>query len=944
MRIGREWSASIMIRLTRDFVASNRLLITVVLALAVAFALYPRLDRVERRSGVTEILLWTPVEAGDAVRVAVEEFERRNPRYKVLMGAASVRDATSDPTRFLLSVAGGSPPDLIQFDRFAVVEWASRGAFEDLTPFVAADRDRPEGIRPENFYRPPWEEGIYQGKVYAIPISVDTRGLYFNRDALIRAGFVYRPGDREVIAGTAEAGQAKPPRTWEQLCRKLVHANGRVTAQGVVRLDGWTRRSAVNQDMPKDRPVDVTAYGVRPGDVIALVRGTEVFRGRVAEVLSPNTVRIDMRREQPPGLTAIPNAFTGGVCQVKLFDQDSYTARLTYYNPKTGTLQTAGFIPLFANSWLYMFGWLNGGQFMSGDGLQCQLDSPEIVEALQFMTDAYDAIGGMKVAQAFTANISSGPMDPFLIGKVSMRMDSDGYLKLISAYAPRLSFGAVGAPIPQERLDAGHKPVGWMGGWSYAIPSTARHKQAAWDLLRWMSSAEANRLMTRFEASLARAQGQTYFPYSHPDRRVMKWLQQEYVQNNPAVSDDMRRAHRVFVDLLPTSKYRPVTPIGQLLWSEQIRAMEAAIRHVNLPYDALNYGKRRAQAALDRFMNPPTGPAVPWARLIGGYVLGVLVTFAGVIGYREFRTRRQGLKHRHWLDGYICASPWLIGFIVLGAGPIVFSLVISFCRYDVLNPAVFVGLGNYTNALGFHYDDVVQRRVPNDPLLWRSLWNTAYMVIGVPLVIVVGLAMAMLLNTKAKALPLFRTVFYLPVIVPAVAGFILWIWVFDPVTGLLNRALVFLGVTDPPQWLHDPAWAKPALILMALWAAGGGMIIWLAGLKEIPGSLYEAAQIDGANRVQQFRHVTMPLLTPYIFFNFLMGMIGVFQTFESAYIMTDGGPADATLFYAYKLFNESFRYLNMGLASAMAWILFVVVLSVTLFQMWLSKKWVHYER
>ena len=484
-----------MSRFFRDHIGPNRILITAALALLVAFALYPRIGREERAAGVTEILLWTPVEAGDAVRVAVEEFERRNPQYKVLMGAASVRDATSDPTRFLLGVAGGAPPDLIQFDRFAVVEWASRGAFEDLTPFVKADRNRPDGIRPENFYRPPWEEGIYKGKVYAIPISVDTRGLYFNRDALIRAGFVYKPDDREVIAGTAKPGEAKPPRTWEQLCHKLIHADGHVTAEGVVRLDGWTRRSAVNEDVPKDSPIDVTAHGVRPGDVIALVRGTEVFRGRIAQVLSPDTVRIDMRREQPPGLTSIPGTFTGGVCQVKLFDQDSYSPRLTYYNPKTGTLKTAGFIPLFANSWLYMFGWLNGAHFMSDDGLRCRLDSPKVVRALQFMTDAYDAIGGVKVAQAFTGNISSGPMDPFLIGKVAMRMDSDGYLKLISAYAPNLSFGAVGAPIPQKRLDAGHKSVGWMGGWSYAIPSTAKHKQAAWDLLRWMCSAEANRLI-----------------------------------------------------------------------------------------------------------------------------------------------------------------------------------------------------------------------------------------------------------------------------------------------------------------------------------------------------------------------------------------------------------------------------------------------------------------
>jgi multiple sugar transport system permease protein/multiple sugar transport system substrate-binding protein len=933
-----------MYRHIHHFVTAHRFLIVVVSALMVAFVLYPRVNREQKRSGITEILLWTPIEAGDAVRVAVEEFERRNPQYDVLLGTASVRDATADPTRFLLGVAGGAPPDLIHFDRFAVVEWASRGAFADLTPFIEADRDRPDGIRPENFYRPPWQEGSYGGKVYAVPITVDTRALYYSRDALIRAGFVYRKGDPRVVSGDVKAGDARPPKTWEQLCNKLIHADGRVTAEGVVRLDSWTRLATVNEDRPPGSPIDLSANGVRPGDVIVLVSGDEVFRGRIGEVLTADSVRIDLDREQPPGLNAIPGNFTEGVCQVKVFDQDSYAVKLTYYNPQTGQLRTAGFIPLFANSWLFMFTCLNGAELVSADGTTCTMDSPAGIEALQFMTDAYDALGGIKVAQAFTANLFTGPMDPFLVGKVAMRIDSDEYLKLISAYGPDMSFGAAGAPIPQKRLDAGHQSVGWMGGWSYAIPSTARHKRAAWDLMRWLCSVEANQLMARFEASMARAQGQVYFPYSHPDRRIMRWLRKQYIQGSPDITDDMRNAYGVFADLLPVSRYRPVSPIGQLLWSEHNRAMNAAIRHVQPPREALGYSQRRTQAALDDFLNPPTGPRLPWKTLISAYILGVVGLFACFIGYREVRTRSLGLKHRGWLEGYLCASPWLIGFVVLGAGPIIFSLIISFCRYDVLSPAVWIGTDNYIGTLGFHFDETLQRHVPNDPHFWRSLWNTAYMIISVPLVIVVGLALAMLLNTRAKGLAMFRTIFYLPAIVPAVAAFLLWLWVFDPVQGLLNRVLMFLGVTDPPHWLNDPAWAKPALILMGLWAAGGGMIIWLAGLKEIPESLYEAAEIDGANRVQQFTNITLPLLTPYIFFNFLMGMIGVFQTFESAYVMTDGGPADATLFYAYKLFNESFRYLNLGVASAMAWILFVVVLAITLLQMWLSKKWVHYER
>ena len=180
---------------------------------------------------------------------------------------------------------------------------------------------------------------------------------------------------------------------------------------------------------------------------------------------------------------------------------------------------------------------------------------------------------------------------------------------------------------------------------------------------------------------------------------------------------------------------------------------------------------------------------------------------------------------------------------------------------------------------------------------------------------------------------------------PAVASAILWIWVLNPEIGLVNSTLRLLGVSDPPKWLQSPDWwtgSKTAIILMGLWSAGAGMIIWLGGLKGIPRQLYEAAEIDGASTWRKFRHVTLPMLTPYIFFNLVMGIIGTLQIFAQAFIMTSGGPNDSTLFYAYYLFNNAFRYFKMGYASAQAWLLFVVVLVLTLVQWRLSKKWVHY--
>jgi multiple sugar transport system permease protein len=272
--------------------------------------------------------------------------------------------------------------------------------------------------------------------------------------------------------------------------------------------------------------------------------------------------------------------------------------------------------------------------------------------------------------------------------------------------------------------------------------------------------------------------------------------------------------------------------------------------------------------------------------------------------------------------------------ILLTAGPIVVSIIYSFCRYDVLHPPQFVGWKNYWTLL------------TDDPLFWKSLANTGFMMLGVPLGMAVGLGVAMLLNAKVRGMQIYRTVFYLPAIVPAVAGSILWIWVLNPKNGLINSLLKTFGATSPPGWLTSPElWlgSKMGIMVMGLWGAGAGMIIWLAGLKGIPQHLYEAAKIDGAGPWGRFCNVTLPMLSPYIFFNLIMGIIATLQIFAQAYVMTQGGPGDSTMFYAYYLFNNAFRYFKMGYASALAWILFLIILALTLFQLKLAPKWVHYE-
>jgi len=887
--------------------------------------------------------MWLPPEPTlfDSFKPLIEDFEKQHPEYRVRMGSVTARDATGDPTRFLLGVAGGVPPDLIYFDRFAVVEWASRGAFADLTPYINRDQDLPDGIREENFYPVAWQEALFGGKNYAIANNVDTRALYYLEDPLIRAGCVYKTDDPEVQSGQAQAGDARPPKTWEEMCRKRLHASGQASADGTVRLADLVRRSAVNVEAPQDAKPNLKAAGVREGDVVALVSGANVFRGRIRSVADNDAFRIDLERDQRPGARSLPAAFVGE-CEVKVYDQDSYVCRLTRYDPQTGQISALGFIPMFGNSWLYMFGWQNGGEFMSPDMTQCTLDHPGIIEALQWLTDTYDAMGGFQSVTVFQKTAMSGGMDPFIVGRVAMRIDTSLLISTVMSFKPELRFRAVAAPIPEKRLAAGAKPLGWTGGWSYAIPATAKQQEGAWILLRHLCSIEANKLQFQYRATMNRARGLPFFPDMHPDKRIMAWIRETYVDGNPAVSPAMQQAFGVFEALLPNSRYRPVTPVGQKLWSEHVRAAETALNHVKQPYDALNYGKRQVQDTLDRFLNPPQGALVHWSALIAAYAIGAAALFGGMAWRQERKRREAGGKRGAWLDGYVAASPWLIGFIVFGAGPILFSIIISFCQYDVLNPARFVGFDNYVSLLGRHYDDVIGATVWNDPVFWKSLGNTLFMVIGAPLGIALGLAIALLLDTKVRGLHIYRTIYYLPAIVPAVASFILWLWILDPTRGMLNQALAAFGVHNPPNWLQDPLWAKPALILMGLWGVGAGMIIWLAGLKDIPESLYEAAEIDGANRVRRFIHITIPLLSPYIFFNLIMGLIGAFQVFEAAFIMTDGGPADATLFYAYKLFNEAFRFLNMGVASAIAWLLFIVVLLITLLQLWLGKKWVHY--
>ena len=291
-------------------------------------------------------------------------------------------------------------------------------------------------------------------------------------------------------------------------------------------------------------------------------------------------------------------------------------------------------------------------------------------------------------------------------------------------------------------------------------------------------------------------------------------------------------------------------------------------------------------------------------------------------------------KARENLTGYLFISPWLIGFFVFTLWPFLRSFYLSFCNYNIVQPPKFIGLANY------------QMMLFNDELFYKSLWVTLrYALVAVPLTLVVGVALALLLNLNVKGIAVFRTIFYLPSIVPTVAMTSIFMWILNPQVGMVNRILALAGVTGP-AWLSDPVWTPWTLIFMAVWAAGGSMVIYLAGLKDIPQYLYEAATLDGAGAFRKMRMITLPMLSPVIFFNLVMSVIGTFQYFTQAFVISNGsgGPEDSTLFYALYMFKRCWKYMDMGYGSAMAWVLFIIVMVSTGLIFRTQKKWVHYGR
>jgi len=310
---------------------------------------------------------------------------------------------------------------------------------------------------------------------------------------------------------------------------------------------------------------------------------------------------------------------------------------------------------------------------------------------------------------------------------------------------------------------------------------------------------------------------------------------------------------------------------------------------------------------------------------------------APVTRRREAKHRLGRMQLREEREFYLFVAPWLIGFVIWTAGPMLYSLYISFTTWDVFTKPIWVGLQNYATL----WHDLFE---PSQLVLFSQSLKvtTIYTVLMVPLRMIVNLVGAMLLNQKIIGMPFFRAVFYSPTVIPAVASALVWTWIMQSNGGLVSLALNKLGLPNQ-TWLFRSKTALVTLVVLGLWGFGSQMLFFLAGLQSIPEHLYEAAKIDGAGQWQQFRYITLPMLSPVIFYNLVMSMMGTFQAFDSAFLYTGGGPNYATHFYVLNIYTFGWRYFRFGIASAMAWVLLIIILVMTMLVLRSSSAWVYYE-
>jgi ABC-type sugar transport system permease subunit/ABC-type glycerol-3-phosphate transport system substrate-binding protein len=595
---------------------------------------------------------------------------------------------------------------------------------------------------------------------------------------------------------------------------------------------------------------------------------------------------------------------------------DQYAQKLTHV--ENGQITQVGFLPSEPRWWPFF--WVNffGGQLWDG-GAGITLDAPANVTAFEWV-QSYPKRYGVKAI----ANLSSGfgdfatPQDPFMSGKLAMLFQGVWLANYIHQYAPGLEFGAAPFPVLHE----GDPPVVYVDSDMLIIPRGSKHPKEAFEFISFVARQEETEKLNlgQQKNSPLRDVSEAFFAnHKHPQIRL-------------------------FQDLAKSPR-----GIGQpklSVWWEYRREIETVFQRVWLmratPKEALSDGKGRIQSLWDRVrarqqLQPSRALAVAPFVLVGLLVaLVVALAARGRVrrpaGPQAAGARRSVLANVSLGKGLLFFSPWGVGLLAFLAYPIAASLVYSFCDYSVLSAPRWVGLENFTDLL-------------RDDAFWIALKNTVvYVALALPLGLVFSFFAALMLDAGVRGTGVYRTLVFLPSLTPVVASAMTWLWIFNSQYGVLNHLLgkLTFGLVGPVPWLVDPRTALPSLVLMSFWSVGQVVVILLAAMQDVPTALYEAADLDGAGWWRKVWHITIPLTSPVIYFNAIMGIIGGLQLFAQPYLMTEGGPARATLTYTMRLYQNAFTFLRMGYASAMAWILFLIILGLTAAAVRLSRTRVHY--
>ncbi len=566
--------------------------------------------------------------------------------------------------------------------------------------------------------------------------------------------------------------------------------------------------------------------------------------------------------------------------------------------------------PAVLRNWV----WAHGGDFFRGDDFtDVTLDDPPAVGAME-------RIRRMRFVDHTAYNASSGDAQglgeqEFITGRIGVVGPIGRWRTPTFRDIDTFEWDVV--PLPHQ---AGKEPISAIAVVAWGMSATTKHPKEAFELMKFLCGPQGQRLTARSGLAV---------PCMKSVAESDDFLQPGQMPANA----------RLFVDLIEHARIGQMPPQPEFARIVQQETEQAIRLNKISPLDAARQIESRWLAELASPLRSRIFPKMPWVTvaLSAGLVLAVAVV-ALVLWLR--REKLGAIDRAQERAGWMFISPWIIGFLLLTFGPMLVSLLLSMSRWTSMQPldrAEFVGLANFNHL------------VQHDASFSKSVWvTTYYALLAVPFGQVLSLLVAVLMNQKVRGIAFYRTIFFVPSVVSGVALATLWVMMFDNQKGIINR---ILNPILTPIGLRAPDWfgvdaevfAIPAYVIMSLWGVGAGMVIYLAGLKGIPPSLYEAATIDGAGRVRTFFSVTLPQLSPLIFFNLVMGIIGSFQVFTQVYVMTNGGPGDATLVYVLKLYREAFEYHKMGYASAMAWILFLVLLVLTGLVVRSSKHWVHYE-